>query len=307
MARARNIKHAFFMNDDLAERNCPLGRLLFIGLWTLADYKGELEWRAGKIKAQLLPYDECDIKQLAINLDKSGFIRFYSDGDRVLLNIPNFEKHQNPHKNEKAGGSDVPNYTEAMRQVIDLTTLTINRDLSGLNQDRSHTNPADSLILNPDSLDSSLNAHDQNSPLADNSGTQSDNSGQQPSVDNSHYTADNSCTGEQLAFDAQYLKLARATGISADHSDADIRAIFDLFRCYKANANTHKTQSDWLGAWRTWCQREKVNYAKSNKKTGTGYTGQRPENNVQRALRVAQQAAERITAEDYDNCGLAPD
>lgn len=155
--------------------------------------------------------------------------------------------------------------------------------------------------------DSSLNAHDQNSPPADNSGTQSDNSGQQPNVDNSHNPADDSCTGEQLAFDAQYLKLARATGISADHSDADIRAIFDLFRCYKANANTHKTQSDWLGAWRTWCQREKVNYAKSNQKTGTGYAGQRPENNVQRALRVAQQAAERLAATGNDNCGLAPD
>ncbi|MBV2127944.1 hypothetical protein [Arsukibacterium indicum] len=152
MARSRNIKPALFLNDDLAERNCPLGRLLFIGLWTLADYKGELEWRAGKIKAQLLPYDECDIKQLAINLDKSGFIRFYSDGDKVLLNIPNFEKHQNPHKNEKAGGSDIPPYTETMRQAIDLTTLTINRDLSGLIPEQDGTAPADSLLLIPDSL-----------------------------------------------------------------------------------------------------------------------------------------------------------
>ncbi len=100
MARARNIKPAFFLNDDLAEQNCALGRLLFIGLWTLADYKGDLEWRAGRIKAQLLPYDECDIKQLAINLDKSGFVRFYSDGERILLNIPNFEIHQNPLKND---------------------------------------------------------------------------------------------------------------------------------------------------------------------------------------------------------------
>ena len=38
MARARNIKPAFFDNDELAE-NEPLGRLLFIGLWTLADYQ----------------------------------------------------------------------------------------------------------------------------------------------------------------------------------------------------------------------------------------------------------------------------
>lgn len=152
MARARNIKPAFFLNDDLAEQNNPLGRLLFIGLWTLADYKGELEWRAGRIKAQLLPYDECDIKQLAINLDKSGFIRFYSDGSRIYINIPNFEKHQNPHKNERAQGSDIPAYSPAMRQVIDLNTLAINRDLSGVVQNKDGTAPADSLLLDPDSL-----------------------------------------------------------------------------------------------------------------------------------------------------------
>lgn len=152
MARARNIKPAFFLNDDLAEQNCALGRLLFIGLWTLADYKGELEWRAGRIKAQILPYDECDIKLLAINLDKSGFIRFYSDGDKILVNIPNFSKHQNPHKNEKAGGSEIPAYCDSMRQVVDLTTLTINRDLSGLIPEQAGTNPADSLLLIPDSL-----------------------------------------------------------------------------------------------------------------------------------------------------------
>jgi len=152
MARARNIKPGFFLNDDLAEKNCALGRLLFIGLWTLADYKGELEWRAGRIKAQLLPYDESDIKQLAINLDKSGFIRFYSDGDRVFINIPNFEKHQNPHKNERAQGSDIPAFSEMLRQVIDLTTLQINRDLSGVLPKQDGTAPADSLLLDPDSL-----------------------------------------------------------------------------------------------------------------------------------------------------------
>lgn len=152
MARARNIKHAFFMNDDLAEHNCALGRLFFIGLWTLADYKGDLEWRAAKIKAQLLPYDDADVKQLAINLDKSGFIRFYSDGDKIYLNIVNFEKHQNPHKNEREAGTDLPAFKESMRQVIDLNTLTINRDLSGLIPEQDETAPADCLILNPDSL-----------------------------------------------------------------------------------------------------------------------------------------------------------
>ena len=103
MARARNIKPAFFSNDTLADIE-PLGRLFFIGLWTIADYQGNIEWRDRRLKAQILPYDECDIKSIAINLDKSGFIRFYSDGDNIFLNITNFLVHQNPHKNERDKG-----------------------------------------------------------------------------------------------------------------------------------------------------------------------------------------------------------
>lgn len=151
MARARNIKPSFFTNEQLSD-SCPLGRLLFIGLWTLADFKGELEWKSKSIKIQLLPWDNCDIKELAINLDNSGLIRFYSDGDRIYINIPNFSKHQNPHKNEKDKGSEIPSYCESMRQVIDFKELTINRDLSGLKRNNSNSNPAESLLLNPESL-----------------------------------------------------------------------------------------------------------------------------------------------------------
>lgn len=152
MARSRNIKPGFFQNDDLAEKNCPLGRIFFIGLWTIADYKGDLEWRPGRLKAQLLPYDDCDIKKIAINLDNSGFIRFYSDGETIFLNVVNFMKHQNPHKNEKQSGSDIPEFSEKMRQVVDLNNITIIRDLSRLNLEQDGTNPADSLLLIPDSL-----------------------------------------------------------------------------------------------------------------------------------------------------------
>ena len=151
MARARNIKPAFFSNDELAE-NDPLGRLLFIGLWTLADYQGNVEWREKRIKAQLLPYDNADVKKLAINLDKSGFIRFYSDGVNNYLRVVNFSVHQNPHKNERLKGSDIPAYSESMRQAIDLQGLTINLDKSGLKRNDSASDRAESLILNPDSL-----------------------------------------------------------------------------------------------------------------------------------------------------------
>jgi len=150
MARARNIKPSFFTSEQVAD-NCPLGRLLFIGLWTQADYKGDVEWKARTLKIQILPWDECDIKQLAINLDKSGLIRFYSDGNNTYLNIPNFERHQNPHKNEREKGSGIPEYSDEMRQRIDLNTLAINPDKSRDKRNSSQSDRADSLLLIPES------------------------------------------------------------------------------------------------------------------------------------------------------------
>lgn len=158
MARARNIKPGFFTHEQMAE-NDPLGRLLFLGLTTLANFNGDLEWRPKRIKVQLLPYDNCDIEKLAINLDKSGFIRFYSDGEKIYLHVVNFEKHQNPHKNEREAGTDIPAYDEKYRQLVDIKTLAIKSEKIAINPDQNGTAPADSLIpltdsLIPDSIDS---------------------------------------------------------------------------------------------------------------------------------------------------------
>lgn len=168
MPRSRNIKYEFFTNDELAD-NDPLGRLLFIGLWTLADYKGDLIWKERRIKAKLLPYDDCDVNKLAINLDKSGFIRFYSDGVNLYARVVNFDSHQNPHKNEKDKGSDIPEYCEQMRQAVDLITLTINRDKNRLNPEHSASDPADSLSLIPDSLSLIPDSANQDPPMKNNS------------------------------------------------------------------------------------------------------------------------------------------
>ncbi|MFW8589844.1 hypothetical protein ACOI22_03480 [Glaciecola sp. 2405UD65-10] len=164
MARARNIKPSFFDNDELAEISA-LGRLFFIALWTVADYNGNVEWREKKLKAKLLPYDNCDIKEIAINLERSGFIRFYADNDKICLHICNFTKHQNPHKNERDKGAELSVFSEDKAQVIDLTTLTINRDLSRINTKDSSSNRADSFNLIPDSFNlipEPLNTANQN-------------------------------------------------------------------------------------------------------------------------------------------------
>jgi hypothetical protein len=101
MARSRNIKPGFFTNDVLAELP-PLARLLFAGLWTHCDREGRCEDRPKKIKAEILPYDECDADQLLEGLRKSGFIDRYVVGELRVIQVLTWDKHQNPHMKEAA-------------------------------------------------------------------------------------------------------------------------------------------------------------------------------------------------------------
>lgn len=105
MARARNIKPGFFTNDQLAEVD-PIGRLLFAGLWTLADREGRLHDRPKKIKAEVLPYDDADVDALLTILADRGFILRYSVAGVAYLQVVNWAKHQSPHHKET--DSDIP-------------------------------------------------------------------------------------------------------------------------------------------------------------------------------------------------------
>lgn len=147
MARARNIKPGFFRNDELAELPV-LDRLAFIGMWTIADFRGCIEYRPKMLKVQILPYDDCDMDLIAINLDKARFIRFYSVQGKRYIKIVNFEKHQNPHKNEKEAGSNIPDITD--QDIIDIKNNELAKD--GIKPDLIGTARADSLLLIPSSL-----------------------------------------------------------------------------------------------------------------------------------------------------------
>jgi hypothetical protein len=105
MARARNIKPGFFTNDDLAEVEFG-ARILFIGLWCIADREGRLPDRPKKIKAEILPYDACDANDLLQQLAGKSFIHRYEVAGEKYIQITNFTKHQDPHYKEKA--SEIP-------------------------------------------------------------------------------------------------------------------------------------------------------------------------------------------------------
>lgn len=99
MARLRTLKPAFFLNEELAALP-PLARLLFAGLWCLADREGRLEDRPARIKAETLPYDRVNVDELLSKLHSSGFVVRYSVGDANFIQVVNFLKHQTPHARE---------------------------------------------------------------------------------------------------------------------------------------------------------------------------------------------------------------
>jgi len=101
MARTRNIKPGFFKNDALAECH-PLARILFAGLWTIADRDGRGEYRPKIIKAECLPYDDCAVDQLMAQLASHRLIRIYEVGGVKYFDIPTFATHQNPHPKEQS-------------------------------------------------------------------------------------------------------------------------------------------------------------------------------------------------------------
>jgi uncharacterized phage protein (TIGR02220 family) len=135
MARSRNIKPGLFLNEDLVEIAYEY-RLLFIGLWTLADRDGRLEDRPKKIKMNLFPADDVDIDKGLSELGRYNFVLRYEVDNIKYIQILNFLKHQKPHHQEKKSEIPPPN-------------------LSGEGSSQHRTNPSDSLntdSLNTDSL-----------------------------------------------------------------------------------------------------------------------------------------------------------
>ncbi len=100
MPRARLLKPDFFRSEDIGL--LPLGaRLLFQGLWTLADRQGRLLDRPRRFAIDLFPYDaDPPIEQWLGAMVERGLIVRYTAVGHECIQIVNFVKHQNPHPRE---------------------------------------------------------------------------------------------------------------------------------------------------------------------------------------------------------------
>ncbi len=171
MARSRNIKPGFFTNDELAECS-PYARLLFAGLWTIADKEGRLDDRPKKVKAMVLPFDDVDCNDLLQQLHNHKFINRYQVNNEQYIQINNWKKHQNPHckeaaseipepaKNDESTGQEQckPDEDDEKEDAVSQQVIENkgapdkNSSRTVLEQEQHTTNPADSLNLIPDSL-----------------------------------------------------------------------------------------------------------------------------------------------------------
>jgi hypothetical protein len=115
MARSRNIKPALFNNEILGVSD-PLYTLLFQALWLIADRDGRLEDRPLRIKVEAFPYREnINVDAMLGWLAEKEFIIRYVYGENRYIQVVNFSKHQNPHKNEKE--SIIPKFNNDLEQV----------------------------------------------------------------------------------------------------------------------------------------------------------------------------------------------
>lgn len=114
--RIRTVKPSFYKDEVLASldeqalgRPGAYARVLFEGLWSLADVAGRLADRPKRIAADVLPYDQgVDVEALLVALDAHGFIVRYTVGDKRCIWIPGFLKHQRLCTQEKLTTSDFP-------------------------------------------------------------------------------------------------------------------------------------------------------------------------------------------------------
>lgn len=117
MARSRNIKPGLFKNELLGVAD-PLYTLAFQGLWVLADREGRLEDRPLRIKAETFPYRDVDMDPLLDWLQAEEFIQRYAVADKRYIQVLNFRKHQNPHKNETESEIPAPEQIGSTTEII---------------------------------------------------------------------------------------------------------------------------------------------------------------------------------------------
>lgn len=93
MARIRTIKPEFWTDEKVVTLSA-FARLVFIGLWNFVDDFGRMECSPVRLKMQILPADNADLRQLLAEISGAGLITLYSVDGKDYLQVNGFAKHQ---------------------------------------------------------------------------------------------------------------------------------------------------------------------------------------------------------------------
>ena len=220
-------------------------RLLFIGLWTLADRAGRLEDRPKQIKMEIFPADNVDCDKALAELATIGVIDRYVAVGRRCIQVTNFAKHQNPHRDEKA--SVLPAHDGAIDQAPCLHSASMVQTPDKHQQSMVQAGLIpDSRFLIPDS----------GFPIPDCSNPNPD-SGESTSADLPREpTREPQPRATRLPADWT-LPEKWALWAMSERSDLDAAKVAEKFRdfwCAKAGKAALKL--DWQATWRNWVRDE---------------------------------------------------
>jgi hypothetical protein len=116
--RIRTIKPEFWQSESMS-RVSREARLLFVGLWSMADDSGKTRAASRMLASTLFPYDD-EVPNLISGwldeLEKEKAIRRYEvDGSHYLI-IPKWAEHQ---KIDKPSKSKLPDFVEGSRVLAE--------------------------------------------------------------------------------------------------------------------------------------------------------------------------------------------
>ena len=166
MSKIRTVKPELFRHEQLFEAEqkseFPL-RLIFIGLFTVADAEGRFRWRPRQLKLDILPYDDINFSAALSALAEFGFVQRYECKGEFYGYIPTWRKHQSINQRKPESALPDPQRFIAMR-APDLSIpgfseqrVTHDRDMSVPVAQHTAQAELNTASLHPNTTDNSAN------------------------------------------------------------------------------------------------------------------------------------------------------
>lgn len=118
-----------FWDDDVTTGTWPVDeKLVYMGLISLCDDQGRIEWRPRRLRSHLFPYPEgalltrggpeIDFEGVVGRIEQAGRIRFYEANGIQYAWLPKFNKHQRIEKPTPSKLPPPPGFSQTAPQLL---------------------------------------------------------------------------------------------------------------------------------------------------------------------------------------------